>query len=289
MEHHKIINKNDFTIYKSSFNNLTELYNYLNEDPEVNTRVFRFLESQESGDSDFYGESYEDSLRYLISGYKKDFDQYLLLKKELESKVPIIAEKREIIKSVSGSRPNIPNYIAGSPKSMYKLNRVTEYKDVNIYFNISCPWFITQEQILNRGVLTINLVKLLENNGYRVNLLPFELVKEENEYCYIKVGLKKTGELLNEKKCYFPLCSSAFLRRILFRVKESMDFENFSWAHSYGTHVGRNEMIDLLKISDKDIVINSPNEAGISGDNIISDSENFLKKIKIDKYVKVKK
>ena len=265
----------EYTFYELTFQNLTDLYAYLKSDPEVNSKIFRRLSSQKS-DTEFSGVSYETALNYIISGYSENYDKYLTIKKQLDKTIPTLVDRREPIKSVAGSRPNVTNFIAGVPKNMYKLQRMQENKFVTIHFNLSYSHVNTPEQIRNRGNLTLNLIKLLELNGYKVKLNTFFLMHEYNEIIYIKLNLKKHGELINERKCYYPMCSREFLRRIAFRIMESVPIENYAWGESYGKNLCDDSIRSVLGISDNDILINSPNHMDIMGFSIEEDAENFI-------------
>lgn len=278
----------DYTFYEITFQNLSDLHAYLKTDPEINSSVFSKKVSEEAT-VERAGVPYEQALKYVVSGYAENYDKYLSIKKQIDKSVPIFVDRREPVKSVAGSRPNIVNFIAGVPNNMYKLQRKEENKFITIHFNLGYPHYTTQEQVRNRGILSLNLIKLLELNGYKVKLNTFFLIYEGNEIMYIKVNLKRHGELISERKCYYPMCSKEFFRRVIFRVMETMPVKNLGWSNGYGGNVDEDLIRSSLGIPDTDIVVNSPAYMGVLGFSIEEDAEKFIEKTELTEFLNTKK
>ena len=86
--------------------------------------------------------------------------------------------------------------------------------------------------------------------------------------------------MLDIKKCYFPLTGREFLRRILFRVLESMPVEN-NWSWGYGRTVEESSLRKLYNLKDSDYVISSPNEIGINGTDIYRDTARLIENLNL--------
>ena len=278
----------DYTFYEITFQNLSDLHSYLETDPKINLDIFGKKVSQNNS-IEAAGAPYEEALKYIISGYTENYDNYLSIKKQIDKTVPTLVDRREPVKSVAGSRPNMVNFIAGVPKNMYKLQKKQENKFVTIHFNLGYNWRTTQEQIRNRGILSLNLIKLLELNGYKVKLNTFYLIYDANEIVYIKVNLKRHGELISERKCYYPMCSKEFLRRTIFRVLETTPVKSPGWSITYGGNVDEEQAKNSLGIPDTDILIGSPTHMGIMGYSIEEDAEKFLENIGMTDFFNTKK
>ena len=80
------------------------------------------------------------------------------------------------------------------------------------------------------------------------------------EYFFIDSAFKVLIYSLLFSKIY----SSSFLRRILFRVLESMPVES-NWSWGYGRTVEEASLRKLYNLKDSDYVISTPNEIGING------------------------
>ena len=102
------------------------------------------------------------------------------------------------------------------------------------------------------------------------------MVREEVFIC--EVVLKKPGDKLDYRRCYYPMCGKGFVRRVLARIKESMPF-TANWGFSYGTVLNEEKARTLMNISDNDIYIGSPTDMNIKGHNLYEDTDAFLAKL----------
>lgn len=274
----------DDAIYRMHFKSLNELEMYLKSNPPVNEKVFK---SQKSVfmPQDFAGEPLDESINYCHGGYEKNLDMFMKLKKEIDAVNVKYAAGRKTVASVVGSRPNVPNYIAGAPKTMYRMERVKEKKFVDIYMNVAYSGHTTEQQVRNRGILTLNLVNVLENHDFGVNLHIFEACYVEKEVLITEVVIKKPGELLNISKCYFPMCGKEFLRRVLLRVKESVPFLGLNWGISYGAVLDEARTRKYVGAGKNQIMILSPQAMGIKGMDIYDDADAFISKLNLDKEI----
>ncbi len=277
--------RGNITVYRASFKSLSQLHLFLSENPTVNTNIF-YTQKSITSSSKFAGESLETAIGYCVGGYEKDFSMFVKLKKDIDRVNIRHVHFRKVRPSVVGSRPNVPAYVAGAPKSMYRMDRVKEKKFITIYINLAYSNDTTEAQVRNRGILTLNLIKILENNDYGVNLKVFETCMVANEIFAATIGISRPGELLNVKKCYYPLCGKEFLRRVMCRIKESMPFKE-NWHMSYGQLLTDKQSRIIMDIPEDAIVIGAPGYMGIMGDNIYEDADRFFEKLNLDKEIVV--
>lgn len=276
-----------YKVYRIDFHSLTELELYLEGDPKVNDVVFSSQKSKYMPES-FAGVPLDQAITYCHGGYVKGFPMFLKLKKELESSNVRLTNFRRSVPSVVGSRPNVPNFIAGTPKTMYRLDRAKEKKFIDVYINLAYSGSTTEEQIRNRGILVLNMITLFEQNNMGVNLYAFEASCMNDEIFIADIQLKKPGETINVGKCYYPLCGKEFIRRVLVRVKESMPFQG-KWGIGYGG-VLREELVRAcLGIDETKILVRSPIEIGLKGENIYEDADIFFEELKLSDRIKVPK
>lgn len=265
------------SIYKMNFSSLSQLHLFLKSNPAINRNVF-YTQKSKDAPARFAGEPLDAAIDYCVGGYEKDFEMFVKLIKDIDRVNNRYIRSRKMRPSVVGSRPNVPAYVAGAPKSMYRMDRAREKKFITIFMNLAYTGNTTEAQIRNRGILTLNLIKLLENNDYGVNLKVFEACTVGSDIFAASIGLKKPGELLNAKKCYYPLCGKEFLRRVLSRVKESMPFKE-KWHMSYGLLLNDQLTHTIMDIPQNAIIIKAPDEMGIRGIDIYEDADNFWKKL----------
>lgn len=265
----------DDAIFRMHFKSLNELEMYLKSKPAVNDKVFKSQKSIYMPE-DFAGEPLDVAIEYCHGGYQKNLDMFMKLKKEIDSVNVKYSNNRKTVTSVVGSRPNVPAYVAGAPKTMYRMERVKEKKFIDIYMNIAYSGHTSEAQIRNRGILTLNLVNVLESHDIGVNLHVFEACYVEKEVFIVEVVLKKPGEMLNISKCYFPMCSKEFLRRVLLRVKESVPFLGKNWGISYGAVLDEQRTREYVGVGKNQIMILAPQAMGIRGENIYEDADAFI-------------
>ncbi|MBE5953863.1 MAG: hypothetical protein E7257_06850 [Lachnospiraceae bacterium] len=284
-QHLHIEPRGNMNVFRANFKSLSQLHLFLNANPTVNTNIF-YTQKSINSSAKFAGEPLDVAIGYCVGGYEKDFSMFVKLKKDIDRVNIRHVHSRKVRPSVVGSRPNVPAYVAGAPKSMYRMDRVREKKFITIYINLAYANDTSEDQIRNRGILTLNLIKILENNDYGVNLKVFETCMVGREVFAATIGISRPGELLNVKKCYYPLCGKEFLRRVMCRIKESMPFKE-NWHMSYGQLLSDKHSRIIMDIPEDAIVIGSPAEMGILGADIYEDADRFLEKLNLNKEIVV--
>lgn len=278
-------------VYNIKFRNLTDLYDYLKSNPKVNTKVFT-RQASIKNDTLFAGEPLPQAIEYCIGGYDKGFDNFLSTNAQLKTAAKELTDNRTLVRTIYGGIPQPALVAAGVPDCMLRYERDTTTAVRNIYFNLAYSAQNTTGKIVNRGLATLYLVQALESKGEIVNFKAFELSKndDEDEIINIELNLKKPGDLfLNIEKCYYPIKSKEFLRRVLFRVKESSKVEDYYWGDGYGQALTASEMRTFLGAKPHDLVISCPEEMGIEGNNIYDDTVALIQTLGIEKEFDVPK
>lgn len=279
--------ENATIVYKMHFNSVGEVQLFLRDDPPRNVAIFPEYKS-ETADPTFAGPKLEQAIAYCIGGYEERYDQFLEFAHQLETINTRFATGRQVEKSFVGQRPNVPAYVAGAPKTMYRTKRAVEKKVINIYMNVTYPAGASEEQIQYRGIITLNLIRILERNDYIVNFRLFEISMIRGEIFVCEVVLKKPGDKLDSRMCYYPMCGKGFVRRIMARIKESMPFKG-NWGFSYGSVVTEDKAKAIMNISNDDIYIGAPKDMNIKGRNLYEDTDAFLSKLGIEDKIVIPK
>lgn len=276
----------EYRILRARFSNLYELYEYLKGNPEINRDIFHDLSSL-TGSRDFAGKPYDQAVEDLVGELDPGYNEFLRLQRDINArKAPI--HKYRTIKTVAGGHLNIPAYSAGNPLCYETEERIYKPKFASIHVMLSYYWGTTKSQVLNRAIIITNILKALESAGYSVDLNTFELSAEEDELAYITVQIKKHGSTLDMQAIYKTLCHVEFLRRILFRILETLDVENY-WASGYGQTCDERFTRKALNLGQNDIFFDQPREMRIQGEDLVEDFENAINhlnlgdKIDIDK------
>ena len=162
----------NLTEYKMYFGSVGEVQSFLLSEPDVNSEVF-YERKSKTASPGFAGAPLSEAINYLIGGYSKNYDQFLDMARQLEQVNKKSAKVRKTETSFVGQRPNVPAFIAGAPKNMYRLDRTEEKKVKRIWMKVTFESATTEAQIRNRGIIALNLINLLEMNNYMVDFSGF--------------------------------------------------------------------------------------------------------------------
>lgn len=273
--------------YRANFRSLHDLYHYLSNNPRINRTVFRTLHSVDN-DSDFAGIPYEEALEELENPPRTGYREFLKLSERLNDDAMGYVQEYEEIKSFAGGYVDIPSYVSGDPLC-YRISRSTYTpKFLRVHIALSYYWGTSKEQVLNRALIIAALVNAFEQAGYVVELNTFELSKEGDEFIHINVNIKNSDETFNKASLYKSLCYVEFLRRILFRVLETLDVKN-DWQHGYGQTCSESFVRRALHFDDNDIFFDQPREMGIRGKDIQEDFESVIEYLDLEDKIDVEK
>ena len=273
------INNDKYKLYLARFRNLYEIYEYLKSNPTINREVFDEL-SSETGSRSFAGKPYDMAVEDLISDKDLDYCEFLKLQGEINNARKMEIHKYRTVGTVAGGHLNIPAYSMGIPLCYETEEKIKKPKFVKIHVMLSYYCGTTKEQVLNRAIIITNILKALERAGYNVDLNTFELSYESNELVYIIVDIKKHGSTLNMQALYKTLCNVEFLRRILFRILETLDVK-YSWNNGYGCTCSESFTRKVLKFNNNDIFFDQPREMGIMGNDLAEDFENAIEHLNL--------
>jgi len=276
-----------YTMYKARFRNLYELYEYLKSDPEINRTIFKQL-SSEKGDRSFAGKPYAEAVEDLISPIDPGYEEFLALQKNIDMGQNVTINKYKTVKTVAGGHLNIPAYSAGAPLCYETEERITKPRFIRIHINLSYAFWIKESQVYNRAVIITNTAKALEKAGYSVDINAFQFVKCGDELVNVIVGIKQHGEKINMTALYKTLCHVEFLRRILFRVQETLAVRN-NWESSYGQVCDESVIRNVLGLGKEDIFFSEPSALGINGVDLARDFVVTIRKLNLEDKIDVEK
>lgn len=274
-------------IYKYNFYSLTDLHDYLKTNPKINKSVF-YEPSSLRPQNNFNGESLNTAINYCLGGYDNDFERFKVLTNQVRQAGYEDYDSRKLVRSIYGGVALSPLVASGIPDCMISYRQDSEVKYVTIYFQLGYPCITTHNQIFNRGIATLNLIQALQDKGYIVDFKAFELSRCGNEYVDITVNLKRTSELLNISKCYYPLVGREFLRRLLFRVLESTPVKE-NWSFGYGSPLNTDDISKFYNLKPKDLIISYPGEMEILGNDVYNDTANLFQSLHLENEFNVEK
>ena len=277
-------NNGSYYVFSQTFDSLYEYVAYLKE--QHSTTAFIGQESSietDSGQISWTGtKSIDEAYNLCVNGeYDDDFDKFEHKRQDLEKNLENSMKRCKTKRDVIGYAPNVPAYLMGLPKNMYNISKTSKQpkKSIKIYYNISSLGFVSPEQMRNRGICALTLIKELEQKGYNVSLHLFAASYCNGQVIYTQWNLKDEGQALNYRSLYFPMVNPSFLRRLHFRLREVTPGLDEEWVDGYGRTCDFQFSKDIINCDKTGIVINQPDEHNIHGNDIVKDYENFRKSI----------
>lgn len=275
---YKYYKKDNYFVMEYSFDSVTEFIDYLDNKP-INTDVWGCSDlASEIGSYNFCKTKTLDEAKKLCKyGYHENFDKLMNLKLKLEKYINVSNNKGRQYNYYVGYVPDVKAYLEGNPLSMFNFNKQkNKGKNINIYYNVAVSYNISINEIYTRGAITLSLIEMLERLGFNVGLSIFSMSKDYDQIHYAKFNLKKWDERLNIQKLYFPLCHPSFLRRLVFRLKEQTPDITVRWINGYGSPCEEYTIKKIIALRENDIVICTPQEMGIKGEDIIDDANRMF-------------
>ena len=279
----------EYTLFTIKFDGLYDLYNFLNSNPSINTKVFDANDlASINGNEAFAGRPYDEAVKLLIEDSDPGYNKYLRLQKQIKSKnAPI--HKFVDARSVAGGVLNPVAYATSSPEPYTITRAVYQPKFITLDIQISYNNGVERAQIFNKAVIITNLVHALERRGYSVNVNSFEISYCGYEIVKSTFKIKSHGATINYQALYKTLVDPEFVRRICFRLNEIADVKNRGWAGSYGRAMEEDMVRRVLRIRKEDYYLGSPDEMGIYGASIGEDFENVVLKLGLNRIIDIEK
>lgn len=267
-----------------SFDSLYEYIDYL--DHGVVSPAFRSHQASIDSGSSWAGtRDYETARILCLEGeYSDEFDKFdkkrIELEKDLVDKIKRARTKADVV----GYAPNVPRYLQGHPLNMF--NHMPNPKKarplVTLNYNITASSYESAENLRNRGICTLALIKDLETRGFRVNLNLIESSYCNDQTLLCKWKLKEADDPIDYRKTFFPLVNPSFLRRLYFRLEEITPELSASWNSGYGRPLEASLTREFFGIDSVNLLINTPSDHGICGKNLKDDYDSFFKSLNVE-------
>ena len=276
---------NDYIVYKFVFRGLSDLYNYLKSNPDINYHSFDRKLDSIFGEYSFAGISYDKAVEQLVNYNDPKYKEFLTLSTRSQMKNVKRGAVFKSTNSVSGGTIR-PHALAICDPHIYRTTKIVKTNNiVNIHTITNYLGYTTKSQVYNKAVILTNIIHALEKQGYRVNVNAFSASTNCNEIIDIDLNIKSTNAGVNYQALYRSLCNIEFLRRIIFRVRETSDVEK-DWSN-YGVTLTEKFAKEYLHINKDDLYFGTPDEMGVYGENIEDDFENAIKQLKLEDKIDV--
>jgi hypothetical protein len=224
------------------FTSLQDFTHYIESTPFNNAFRWEQLSSSKTSDNEWSGtKSYDEAMDLLKHGWSEGTQK-------LMARIKLISQKEQgkitrMAYDIVGFTPSVPRYIIGLPTNMINKKQFPAQQKVitiNKDFSYSCA--ISNSQIMEYSAATLQLVKKVEELGYRVNLNVIWGTAAGGLAQVIKVRIKNANERLNLSKMAFPLAHTSMLRRLGFRYLETAPEITWDFVQGYGSPLGQSSL-----------------------------------------------
>lgn len=178
--------------------------------------------------------TFEDASRLALYGWPAG-------RENLVNTIAIVNPERTTYQShsydVAGEYPNVPRAIAGDPMSMVRQRRthIASHPVVRIDYNVTVPWMLNADCIVNRGAALLSVVDALESRGYSCELRLIFKGYSQTKRIHISIVYKRAGDALDLDRAAFAVTHPSVLRRFYFAVCEQHSDLRASFANNgYG-------------------------------------------------------
>lgn len=206
------------------FTSIQEFVEYIQKTPRITSANVSERTSHEY--IDFCGtKDMKEALDLLKNGWTEGAQK---IEKGLKAKEPekttVTGFRQRSVYDVVGGNASVPRYLQGVPTNMIRQVRTpVKQKIVNLYSNISFNANVTQEEIIDTCIKTLQEAVNYENAGVRTNIYVISPVEDSTDYDYVinmKIPVKRSTERLNVLKLAFPMAHPSMLRRLAFAFRE---------------------------------------------------------------------
>ena len=278
-----------YTVYRFVFKSLSDLYNYLKGNPEINTEAYGDVDQIASvkNDYSFAGIPYDEAVEQLINYYDPKYKEFLALITKTKFKNTRKGASFKAANSVSGGIIR-PQAIALGDPHIYRTTRIVKSDAiVNIYIEMSYPSGTNKSQVYHNAVILTNIIHALEKQGYQIDINAFSLGEMRNELFDMILNIKHNNSGVNYQALYRTMCNVEFLRRIIFRVMETSDVKTW-WRKKYGYNVSERFARNYYKMKPTDLYFDAPGELGVYGYDIGDDFERVIDHFQLNNIIDVK-
>ena len=156
---------------------------------------------------------------------------------------------------------------------------------INLYVNIAYNSRITAKQAENYTQFLLSVINKLKEQGYKVNIVGTSVIRLDNEIIDITINLNDKNQEKNIQELCKITSTLNFMRRIVFRIMETIKIVYPHWVLNYGTPLDSTELKEIKGLTDNDLYIPGPESLEIEGNNLEEDIERANNNLDLDKYL----
>ena len=156
---------------------------------------------------------------------------------------------------------------------------------INLYVNIAYNSRITAKQAENYTQFLLSVINKLKEQGYKVNIVGTSVIRLDNEIIDITINLNDKNQDKNIQELCKITSTLNFMRKIVFRIMETIKVLNPYWFYTYGIPLDSTKLKEIKGLTDNDLFIPGPESLEIEGNNLEEDIERANNNLDLDKYL----
>ena len=221
-------------------------------------------------------ESYDEALSLLSNGYQPTVET---LKEKLKGTKMGMGKRISFKNDMVGAVPVVPLAMMGVPNNMINMTmKPIKCKVIDIYYDVTCSFRTTSDQIIKNGQKLLGAVLELEKQGYKFNIYAVQTYADRTSVDVLTVKVKSSSQPIDLKRISFPLTHTAFFRVIGFDWYSKTPEGKYrsAYGHALSYDLSRSELDDFARQAFGD------NAVFISGKNIMHEDEKYIMEVLTD-------
>ena len=229
------------------FSSLSSFYEYITETPINTAYKWKTLQSVSNGKKFTGTESFEEAVDLFKNGWD-DMAKKLTKKLNVQPNCSVTSYVQKTVYDIVGFQCSVPRYLQGIPTNMVN-KRLTPVKQKVVTLNKDFTYNskTSTEDIIEASIQTMQVVKMIEAQGVRVNLNVIFGTTAGNTMEIVKIRIKSANERVNISKLAFPLVHPSMLRRLCFRYIEVAPTITDDYKYGYGKPLNGSQLKQYCK------------------------------------------
>jgi len=193
---------------------------------ETRSLQFGLLSSRRDGPGGTGGVDWNGTVALVRRGWPEGAARVRKLADALYERIkPTAPTWMQAAHDVTGAFVDVGVYVTGQPECMMQFveTEAPNPKPVNLVVSCSCSGGTGGDVIVNRGAAILAAAEALEQRGCCVSIDVENTTTRDGLYLTLRTRLKRPGEPMDTDALAFALMHPAFLRRLVWAAKESLE------------------------------------------------------------------
>jgi hypothetical protein len=214
----------DANLFEYNFDSFADVMAVANHEVSEIPRKWGDSSRSPERDGSFYGtKNFEEAMALARGGWAEGRQKVVHTLEKMY--LPVAERLRAFDYDVTGAVPFVPGYIAGEPIHMMNpqdVSVVDRNRIITFTVGVSYPCGTSTDLVANYGAVILALTDILENLGFRIEIVVTENKRAKGKNYLTKTMVKSSVEQPDLDRLAFTLMHASFKRRLLFSVMETI-------------------------------------------------------------------